>query len=289
MASAGAPADATRILRRRHWIRHPAVLLPAALLLCLLVAIGVSWGTLIWRQAILIRLVETNNGTLIVHRREWLPERYESRLPKPAGRLIMIALEGPTITEREAALIHGLPDLEFLMLANARVSGRTLRGLPKLDYLRLYGSDIDDESLDAIVGQVPSITRIDVWNTAVGDAGVAALARLPRITDLQLGGTQITDDGLAALFRHPEIGSLGISYTNVGDGGLRHLHALTKLSVLDLRQTRITAAGLAHLKALGNLRMLYIDAEADQDDATQPLRQALPHCIISVDYHREDN
>jgi hypothetical protein len=278
-----------RMMRRRHWIRHPAVLLPAALLLCLLVAIGISWGTLVWRQTVLIRLVEANSGTLIVHRRERLPERFEKWLPQSSGRLIAIGVEGPGITEREAALIRGLPDLEFLMLANARVSGRTLRGLPKLDYLRLYGSDVDDESLGMIVRQVPSITRIDVWNTAVGDAGVAALARLPRIADLQLGGTQMTDDGLAALSGHPEIGSLGLSYTNIGDSGLRHLHALTELSVLDLRQTRVTAAGLSQLQPLSNLRMLYIDAECDQDDATRSLREALPHCIVSVDYHREDN
>jgi hypothetical protein len=265
---------------------HPVVLL-AALGVCLLAAIGGWWGTLIWRQATLIRLVEANSGTLIVHRREWLPERYESRLPKSIGRLIVLGLEGPAITEREAALIHGLPDLEFLMLANARVSGRTLSGLPKLDYLRLYGSDVDDESLKVIVQQVPSVTRIDVWNTKVGDAGVAALTQLRRIEDLQLGGTQITDQGLAALSRHPEIGTLGLSYTGIGDEGLRHLQAITELAVLDLRYTHITAAGLTHLKPLSELRMLYIDGECDENDATQALQQALPHCIISVNYHRD--
>jgi hypothetical protein len=121
----------------------------------------------------------------------------------------------------------------------------------------------------------------------LGDAGASALAAalgrgaLPRLKILWLGSTAIGDAGLVALApalrRRPALERLGLSRNPFGDEGLAALVApppppagaptgvLTKLKELNLDNTQVTDAGCAALAAaldggaLPALERLFLD------------------------------
>lgn len=92
-----------------------------------------------------------------------------------------------------------------------------------------------------------------------GDAQLAALAPLaPVLHRLDLGETAVTDAGLAALGAMTELRRLHLDRTPVTDAGLAHLSALGRLESLNLHGTAVSDAGLAALRPLRRLRSLYV-------------------------------
>ena len=90
---------------------------------------------------------------------------------------------------------------------------------------------------------MPRLKSLGLDSTAIGDAGLVALApalrRLPALERLSLGGNPFSDEGLAALVAPPPPAAAPPPTT----GGL------AKLKHLNLNFTQITDAGCATLAA----------------------------------------
>ena len=167
-------------------------------------------------------------------------------------------------------LIPLLPALERLRLVERP-------GLPALDKLRLVErpGSADPDGVQRLVeglgvGALPAVTRFQLVNVCVGDAGASALAAaldrdaLPRLKLLFLRYTAIGDAGMVALApalrRRPALEMLRLAGNAFGDEGLAALvapppadapppqaEALAKLKGLYLGGSQITDDGCAHL------------------------------------------
>ena len=108
-------------------------------------------------------------------------------------------------------------------------------------------------------GALPRLKILTLGNTAIGDAGLVALApalrRRPALEGLSLESNPLGDEGLAALVAPPP--AAGVPPPTTG--------GLAKLNWLNLINTQITDAGCATLAAaldsgaLPALKELYLD------------------------------
>lgn len=112
---------------------------------------------------------------------------------------------------------------------------------------RLRLKQFGDTDLAALAPIGPAIHWLDLGETAVTDAGLAALADWREVRRLQLDRTAITDAGLARLTTLARLESLNLFGTTVTDAGLPALRGLPELRRLHLWQTQVTPAAAAAL------------------------------------------
>ena len=119
--------------------------------------------------------------------------------------------------------------------------------LPGVKLLSI-GMHVGDAGASAVAaalgrGALPRLKHLNLFNAAIGDAGLVALApalrRRPALEILGLNGSPLGDEGLAALLAPPPPAGALRPPTGV----------LTKLKLLDLERTQITDAGCAALAA----------------------------------------
>jgi hypothetical protein len=111
---------------------------------------------------------------------------------------------------------------------------------------------------------------------ASGDAELAKPAPIaPAIEWLDLGDTSVTDAGLAALGPMRRLRRLHLDELGITDGGLALLTHLTQLEYLNLRGTSVTDKGMPQLHALPRLRSLYVWQTAVTPAAVQALGESL--------------
>jgi hypothetical protein len=84
---------------------------------------------------------------------------------------------------------------------------------------------------------------LDLQQTKVTDAGLAALAPFVKLRKLQLQNTGITDAGLAHLRQLAELEVINLYGTAVTDDGLQSLTGLKHLKKLFLWQSKVTEEG----------------------------------------------
>ena len=159
-------------------------------------------------------------------------------------------------------------------------AGLTVLPLSDLEALDLSGTGCGDASLEhardrwAAPGEgttSPFGTRIGLEDTAVTDAGLAALASVPKIWDLDLEGTAVTGRGLGtfAAAGRPLPHGLHLARTGFDDAGctlvaaapLDQMHGF----LIDCAGCPVTSAGLARLGTLRELRSLIVGGPAVTD------------------------
>ena len=123
-----------------------------------------------------------------------------------------------------------------------------LKGLPKLQRLRLSFTKVSDAGLACLKG-LTDLEMLVLFHTKIGDAGLVHLKGLTKLKTLDLNSTKVSDAGMVYLKGMTELQFLVFSETKVSDAGLVHLKGLTKLRELYLRDTYVTAAGVRKLQA----------------------------------------
>ena len=100
--------------------------------------------------------------------------------------------------------LAGLKELHWLRLFNCQVSDEAMKDLvdlPKLSFLDVAYNPVTDESFTHVASRLPHIKQLLAYYTRLTDKGLAELAKLPELDSVQLMNTSITDAGLAAFTR----------------------------------------------------------------------------------------
>lgn len=137
----------------------------------------------------------------------------------------------------------------------------------------LRASWAGDSDLASLAG-IPTLARLDLSETRIGDHGLQQLKNAPAIEDLNLRYAElITDEGISALKTWKHLRRLDLEGTKVTDNTLQHLSALTSLEALNIGYVLVTDSGLDALTSLNNLKELTLGGDKLTDAGLQPLRQ----------------
>jgi hypothetical protein len=133
----------------------------------------------------------------------------------------------------------------------------------KVDEDRIAAPDGNDTL--AAVRDLAHVTRLEVRDTAVTDAGLRNVGALSDLTRLTLMHTAVTGTGFAYLRGLP-LGQVSLEGSPIDDAGLAAFADLSELETLDLSETRVTGPGLANLEKLPRLRWLNLSNSLIDDD-----------------------
>jgi len=81
---------------------------------------------------------------------------------------------------------------------------------------------------------------LDLANSSITDADLAALPLPEHTRSIDLSSTQITDAGLATLKRARHLRNLSLVNVPITDAGLPHIRALPALESVDLKHTQVS-------------------------------------------------
>jgi uncharacterized membrane protein/mono/diheme cytochrome c family protein len=112
------------------------------------------------------------------------------------------------------------------------------------------GTALDAEAFTALAAAATQIVDLNLADTALDDAGLAAIGALPAATHLRLSRNRLTDRALASLAALPQLAYLNL-YDNAGvtDAGLAELARSASLREVYIWQTGASAEGVAQLRA----------------------------------------
>lgn len=168
-------------------------------------------------------------------------------------RIQVITTPNPLlVTNKDLAMITGLPDLIVLDLRGTQISNEALihlTELPKIEQLYLGGSVVTDTEptlfharfTDEAIDPVLKLTSLKILSLAKTDIGDEAAKKLPALTNLEilfLLGTNITDESVDALSRMTSLKELYLQETSVTPEGLKRLRkALPQAEILPLDES----------------------------------------------------
>ena len=110
-----------------------------------------------------------------------------------------------------------------------------------------------------LLERFPSLVRLDLDGSKIGDDGVAKLARLTQLRQLSLGGTRVTDKGLGHLQTLTQLRQLSLEATDVTDAGMPVVAGLPSLESINLERTQVTDAGTQLLVVRPGLQIDFTD------------------------------
>jgi hypothetical protein len=185
-------------------------------------------------------------------------------------------IAGPAIGQLVAESRRlGIPGLSFASCP--RVDDQVVGELTGLDHLRtldLFNTPVGDAGLAALAQQLPALTSLNLAGTAVTDAGMVHVAKLGALEILHLGWTDVGDRGVAALAALPAVKTIILHGTGVSDAGMAELARFAIVEAVDVQETRIGDAGVAALVPLASqLRRLYLGYTAITDGCVESLRR----------------
>ncbi|MCX6879462.1 MAG: hypothetical protein NTW21_37510 [Verrucomicrobia bacterium] len=138
--------------------------------------------------------------------------------------------------------------------------------------------------LSCVVPGQPELEYVPGLNfAAVSDAQLTALAPVASsVVSLELQQTKVTDAGLAALAPFVKLRILQLQHTGLTDAGLAQVGKITSLEVINLYDTGVTDAGLQHLADLKHLRKIYLWQSKVTEAGAGKLRDAVPGIEVNL-------
>jgi hypothetical protein len=140
------------------------------------------------------------------------------------GRITVVRMQRPELTDAATVHLKNLDDLEELDLGYSGVTDAglaSIEDLPKLRSLDLYGTKVTDAGLRRLrhTSQMECLV-LSPLNT---DASLECVAKMTSLKTLNLNGTKVTDKGLVHLYGLRNLREVMLYNTSVTDEGARKL------------------------------------------------------------------
>ena len=176
-------------------------------------------------------------------------------------RLKSLSIMDGRLTENTFRSVDNLNHLEELVFihGNRQFTGKSLADVAKLPTLKRLGlnaTSIGNHDI-MLLARHPQLTKLDFGNTKkIDDVGIERIVRFcPRLTELDVSGLQITNRSARAIARLKHLQDLNIANTRIDDEGLAMIASMAELRTLSL-PTTTTDVGLAEVGKLTGLREL---------------------------------
>ena len=133
------------------------------------VAVGLPFGIPIYRQQVAIREIRRLGGSVRVAlngRPEWFRDRLPDGWNEVFGRVILVNLGTPTVTDADLEWLHQLPDVEMLGLDGSRVTDEGLEKLANrrtLRYVWAIDPDVTSHGIEQLRATAPQISVNTHW------------------------------------------------------------------------------------------------------------------------------
>jgi hypothetical protein len=121
----------------------------------------------------------------------------------------------------------------------------------------------DAEARELLAPLLPQIADLSLARSRVGDDTMKLAARMPNLSRLDVRETGVTDAGIAALKGHSQLAELVLARTHLSDAAVDHLLELPALKRVFLWNSGLDATALARLRQ--QRPELAVDAGAASD------------------------
>ena len=218
-----------------------------------------------------------------------------------------ISLSGDGIDDLFIESLASCANLESIALFKCRVSLASVRfaRFPRLRALKIYSCpDIETEhivealkdthlqsvrlavlrcSLDQTFVQSlgGDVRMLEIINCPLSDDAVAMFSTLANLSELNLLGTQISVEGCKAIAKLSTVTDLKIGLPSAHRECLAEISRMRNVRRLELRALALSDEDVPQLGRLNGLRSLKLGPGLSPSGA-DALRQALPHCAITV-------
>jgi hypothetical protein len=156
--------------------------------------------------------------------------------------------------DSDLAHLKHLTNLRALGFLGRTRLGRTtssrfefLRHLRKLEMLGLSGERFGDDDVKYLSNAL-NLKFLTLYNSDIGDAGVAQLQHLNNLEMIGLSGTSVTDRGIGYLSSLPKLRYLSANDLNITDSAFDSFIKMTALCDLELSNTRVSPEGIDRLR-----------------------------------------
>lgn len=163
-----------------------------------------------------------------------------SKFPSALSKFKELNLSHSMVTDTGGKLLGGFINLQSLVLANTRITNKTILAISTL----------------------PRLEQLDISGTRISDAGIQSLVLLKSLRELRVDGANLTDSGLARLGELPLLEALSASSCR-GISGQQFTAAIMqgaypRLRLLNVARTRFGTAGLLRIDLLDSLQHLNV-------------------------------
>ena len=196
----------------------------------------------------------------------------------PEGLVLLSAKERAEL--KAAASRLPSPDIKAVAVSDAEKAA-----IAKLS----SGEGIGDESAAPLVMALAQDTQLIYANFRligknVEDKHITPLSDIANLNELDLSNTKISGAGLAAIKNNKSMTKLSLANTVVDDAALKHIEGLTNLMSINLYNTKVTDAGLAVLKNMKFLRKVYAWKSGITENGAAELKKALPNVDVNLGF-----
>jgi hypothetical protein len=194
------------------------------------------------------------------------------------------SLAGQTLTSGQMHKVATLRFLKELNLSCTKLPADqidALRGM-RLTQLELQGSNVTTPG--AAVATMPNLNRLNLADTAVGDATIADMRSCKSLEWLDLHNTKIAGETLSAVAAMPALKLLALSGPQITDADLLRLNASHFLQKLRLYDTVVTAKGIESFLKASSVHTIHFSGKTNltQSDA-QNIEHMFPKCKLVLD------
>ena len=196
----------------------------------------------------------------------------------PEGLVLLSAKERAELKAAASRLPR--PDIKAVAVSDAEKAA-----IAKLS----SGEGIGDESAAPLVMALAQDTQLIYANFRligknVEDKHITPLSDIANLNELDLSNTKISGAGLAAIKNNKSMTKLSLANTVIDDAALKHIEGLTNLMSINLYNTKVTDAGLAVLKNMKFLRKVYAWKSGITENGAAELKKALPNVDVNLGF-----
>ena len=198
-----------------------------------------------------------------------------------------LVLNELSIGDADVGALAGLKQLEYLDLANTRITSRVLEhlvDLPQLTQLTLTGVEIRG-GLD-VLPKLTAVQALHLDATNLRDSDIPAVTSIPQLRFIDVSHTKLTTDGVRTLARASKLEDLWLMGVPT-QLAAADIGALSQLRSLNLHNSDINDEGLESLYQLRNLNELYLGETPTTKAAIDRLKLRLPQCEVHLKHPDE--